>query len=146
MKKTLGEALKRARKALDLTQLQVASQTGIKASHLAHLEIGRRRPSLGLLSRLAEVLKLEPDKLFLLAYPEARPLLRGQRRVAPRNQPWRAFVKNKASLARHNVRPRELRVLAQINRLGRVIAPGDFLFILNSIRQAARKRNDGLYC
>jgi transcriptional regulator with XRE-family HTH domain len=137
MKKTLGQALKRAREALGLTQRQLASQAGVKASHVAFLESDRRRPSLGLLSRLAEVLGLEQDKLILLAQPEASSLLGGRPRVAPRGQAWREFVNNKALLARHNVQPAELEVLAQANLLGRVIAPRDFLFILNSIRQAA---------
>jgi hypothetical protein len=63
--------------------------------------------------------------------------LGGRQRVAPRDQAWREFVNNKALLARHNVQPAELEVLSQTNLLGRIIAPRDFLFILNSIRQAA---------
>jgi|SRR5580658_2474441 transcriptional regulator with XRE-family HTH domain len=137
MKKTLGQALKSARTALGLTQRQLASQTGIHASHVAFLESDRRQPSLRLLSRLAEVLGLKQDKLFLLVHPEARSLLGGRQRVAPRDQAWREFVNNKALLARHNVQPAELEVLSQTNLLGRIIAPRDFLFILNSIRQAA---------
>jgi len=136
-KKTLGQALRSARKALGLTQRQVASRARAKPSHVSNLETGRRRPSLELLSRLAKVLRLRQDKLLLLAYPEAGPLMGGQPQVAPRDQAWREFVSNKALLVRHNVQPRELRALAQTNLLGRVIAPRDFLFILNSIRQAA---------
>jgi transcriptional regulator with XRE-family HTH domain len=137
MKKTLGQALKSAREALGLTQRQLAAQVGVKASHVAFLESDRRRPSLGLLSRLAEVLGLEKDKLFLLAHPEASSLLEVRRRVAPPGRAWGEFVNDKALLARHNVRPAELEVLFQTNLLGRIIAPRDFLFILNSIRQAA---------
>ena len=137
MKKTLGQALKSARKALGLTQRQLASQVGVHASHVAFLERDRRRPSLGLLSRLAEVLGLKKNELFLLAHPEGSRLLGVQQHIAPRDQAWREFVNNKALLARHNVQPAELEVLSQTNLLGRIIAPRDFLFILNSIRQAA---------
>ena len=137
MKKTLGQALKNARIAHGMTQRELALQTGVQKSHVAFLESGRRRPSLGLLSRLAEVLGLEKDKLFLLAHPEARPLLGSPPRAAARDQAWREFVNNKALLARHRVHPHELRMLAQTNLLGQIIAPSDFLFILNSIRQAA---------
>jgi transcriptional regulator with XRE-family HTH domain len=134
MKQTLGRTLKEARKALGLTQRQLSSQLRVKPSYVVYLENDQRRPSLPLLNRLARTLKLEQEKLFLLAHPEARPLLFSARR--PRDHAWRTFVENKALLVRYNVQPRELRVLARINRLGQVIDPRDFLFILNSIRQA----------
>lgn len=136
MKETLGQTLKRARQALGLTQRQVALQAGVQPSHIAYLEAGRRRPSLGLLSRLGQVLELERDKLGLLAYPEVRSFLRLKARRSPRDQAWRQFISDKALLARYHVEPRELRVLAKTNMLGAITAPRDFLFILNSIRQA----------
>jgi transcriptional regulator with XRE-family HTH domain len=137
MKATVGQTLKQARKALGLTQQQLAARMGVKPAYVAGLESDKWRPSLGLLSRLAPALDLEPKKLFLLAYPEARSLISAKPRRRPRDHAWRAFVKNKRLLARHNVRPHELTVLAQTNSLGQVVAPSDFLFILNSIRQAA---------
>lgn len=141
MKKTLGQVLKEARNVLHLTQQQLALRVGAKASHVSYLEKDRRRPSLGLLSRFAEVLGLEQEKLLLLAYPEARSLLDkrldSRKRAAPRDRAWREFISNKTLLTRYNVQKRELEVLAQTNMLGRIIAPRDFLFILNSIRQAA---------
>jgi transcriptional regulator with XRE-family HTH domain len=137
MKQTLGEVLKAARVRRGLTQEQLGSQVGAAAAHLAYLENDQRQPSLELLSRLAEALKLEPNKLFLLAHPEARALFRGQARARRgHDQAWRAFIKRKGLLARYNVQPHELKVLAQAAQLGQVIAPYDFLFILNSIRQA----------
>jgi transcriptional regulator with XRE-family HTH domain len=137
MKTTLGQTLKAARIALHLTQRQLALQAGVKPAHIAYLENDRRRPSLGLLSKLANILGLEQDKLFVLAHPEARPLLRAKPQERSRDDAWRAFIKNKLLLARYHVDPRELKMLAQANLLGSVIAPRDFLFILNSIRQAA---------
>jgi transcriptional regulator with XRE-family HTH domain len=142
-KQTLGQVLKQQRVALDLTQRELAVRLGVKASHIAYLEAGRRRPSLSLLSRLADVLGLKKELLFLLAHPEARELIGAQRAPARRNedrrQAWRSFVSNKALLARHGVKPRELRVLSHINLLGEVAAPRHFLFILNSIRQAVEE-------
>ena len=35
--------------------------------------------------------------------------------------------------------PRELKVLSQVNLLGKIAAPRHFLFILNSIRQAVEE-------
>jgi transcriptional regulator with XRE-family HTH domain len=137
MKQTLGAVLKDARTRCGLTQEQLGLQVGAAAAHLANLEKDQRQPSLALLSRLAEALQLEPNKLLLLAYPEARALFRRQPRTRRgHDQAWRAFLKKKGLLARYNVQPRELKVLAQAAQLGQVIAPYDFLFILNSIRQA----------
>ena len=137
MKPTLGGVLKAARVRCGLTQKQLASRVSAAESYLAYLETDQRQPSLELLSRLAQALQLAPDKLFLLAHPEARALFRGQARSWPRHdQAWRAFIKKKELLARYNVQPHELKVLAQAAKLGPAIAPYDFLFILNSIRQA----------
>ena len=138
-KKTLGQVLKQQRRDLDLTQRELAHRLGVKASHIAYLEAGRRRPSLSLLGRLADVLGLKKESLFLLAHPEAGELIGAHREPAKREdrrQAWRSFVANKALLARHAVKPRELQVLSHINLLGEVAAPRHFLFILNSIRQA----------
>ncbi len=138
-KKTLGQVLKNQRAVLGLTQRELARKLDVKPSHVAYLENDRRRPSLALLSRIADVLGLEKEPLFLLAHPEASSLLKSRREPAERAAPdqvWRDFTGNKALLARHNVKPRELKVLSQVNLLGKITAPRHFLFILNAIRQA----------
>ena len=140
-KKTLGEVLKGQRHVLGLTQRELAVKLGVKASHVAYLEKDRRRPSLGLVSRIADVLGLEKEPLFILAHPEASGLLTDRRETteAPSRNPdqvWRDFTANKAMLARHQVKPNELKVLSQVNLLGKVAAPRHFFFILNAIRQA----------
>jgi len=97
-------------------------------------------PNEGLVGRIANVLGLEKEPLFLLAHPEAGSLLNERREPAHINrdpdQVWRDFTGNKAMLARHQVKPNELKVLSQVNLLGKVAAPRQFLFILNAIRQA----------
>ena len=139
-KKTLGQVLKAQRETLGLTQRELALKLDVKPSHVAYLEKDRRRPSLGLVGRIANVLGLEKEPLFLLAHPEAGPLLNDRREPASaaRNpdQVWRDFTGNKAMLARHQIKPNELKVLSQVNLLGKVAAPRQFLFILNAIRQA----------
>lgn len=137
--KTLGQVLKNQRAILGLTQRELARKLDVKPSHVAYLETDRRRPSLALLSRIADVLGLEKEPLFLLAHPEASSLLSARREPAARSTPdqvWRDFAGNKALLARHNVKARELKVLSQVNLLGKITAPRHFLFILNAIRQA----------
>jgi transcriptional regulator with XRE-family HTH domain len=68
-KKTLGQLIKQQRDAYDLTQRELASKLGVKASHIAYLENGRRKPSLALLRRIADTLGLDEQQLFLLAHP-----------------------------------------------------------------------------
>jgi transcriptional regulator with XRE-family HTH domain len=145
-KKTLGEVLKNRRGTLGLTQRQLALKLGVKPSHVAYLEKDRRRPSLALLSRIADVLDLPKESLFVLAHPEASSLLTSHREPAARaqdpDQVWRDFSGNKAMIARHNIKPRELKVLSQVNLLGKITAPRHFLFILNAIRQAVETEED----
>jgi transcriptional regulator with XRE-family HTH domain len=144
--KTLGPVLKKQREALGLTQRELARKLNVKPSHVAYLEKDRRRPSLMLLSRLAEVMGLQKEPLFLLAHPEASSLVDSSRRepAAHRDpdQVWRDFAGNKALLARYHVKPREMKVLSQVNLLGKITAPRNFLFILNAIRQAVEEEEN----
>lgn len=141
-KKTLGEVLKSQRETLALTQRELATRIGVKPSHVAYLETNRRRPSLGLVARIAEVLHLDKETLFLLAHPEARELLSARRAPSAyrdRVNVWRDFAQDKALLKRHQVNQQELRVLSHVNMLGKIAAPRHYLFILNAIRQAVEE-------
>jgi len=141
-KETLGQVLKQRRGAYDLTQRELARKLGVKASHVAYLENGRRRPSLSLLSRLAETLDLDKQRLFLLAHPEAQWIVGKDHGSAPakrQENAWRKFAQNRGTLVRHKVTDRELKVLQKVSMLGRVSAPNQFLFILNAIRQAVEE-------
>lgn len=147
MKKTLGQVLKERRARLRLTQRELARQLGVKPSHVAYLETNRRRPSLALVSRIADVLGLPKDSLFVLAHPEASSIVGTPRSAAPRQGPdqaWEEFAGNKALLARHQVKPRELKVLSQVNLLGKISGPRQFMFILNAIRQAVEDEESPL--
>lgn len=73
--KSLGKILKERRTQLGLTQRALADQVAIKASHVAYIESGRRRPSLPLLERIATVLGLDRRELFVLAHPEAKGII-----------------------------------------------------------------------
>ena len=121
--------------------IELAAKLGVKASHVAYLENGRRRPSLSLLRRLSTVMGLDSETIFLLAHPEAKELITprdGMPAKRPENA-WRNFLKDRSLIARHQIKPGELRVLKQVNLLGRVTSPRQFLFILNSIRQAVEE-------
>ena len=147
VKKTLGDVIKERRGVLRWTQRELALKLGVKPSHVAYLEMNRRRPSLALLSRLADVLDLSKESLFVLAHPEANSLVSAARKAAPHqdhDQVWKEFADNKGLLARHQVKPNELKVLSQVNLLGKISAPRQFVFILNAIRQAVEDEESPL--
>jgi hypothetical protein len=52
---------------------------------------------------------------------------------------WHDFARNESVLARYDINPRELKVLSQVNLLGKISAPRQFLFILNAIRNAIQE-------
>jgi transcriptional regulator with XRE-family HTH domain len=138
-KESLGQVLKQRRGAYAYTQRELAKKLGVKASHIAYLENGRRRPSLSLLSRIAETLELDKKRLFLLAHPEAHWIATEAREPSTarkREDAWRRFAGDRGTLARHKVTERELKVLKNVNLLGPVSGPNQYLFILNAIRQA----------
>ncbi len=83
-KKTLGSVLKERREDLRYTQRVLAAKLGVKASHVAYLENGRRRPSLSLLRRITDVLDLDKESTFILAHPEARYLIEHHDGLPPR--------------------------------------------------------------
>jgi len=89
--KTLGEIVKHRRQARGLTQRQLAEMLGVKGSHVAYLESGRRKPSFALIKHLADVLELDPQQLFLLAHPEAKSLLGSSADLVPLEDPAKAW-------------------------------------------------------
>ena len=134
----LGPVIKDARTALRLTQRELAAEVGVKASHIAYIENNQRKPSLGLLKRLAETLGLEPRKVLFLAHPEARYLTGPGTRAGATGArtSWKRFSSNRVLLRRHNVTRPELKILKQVSVMENVSDPRNYLFILNSIRLA----------
>lgn len=59
----LGQRISAARKALDLTQTQVAEELGISQQTMAHYEGGRLRIAIATIVPLAEVLDCSLDEL-----------------------------------------------------------------------------------
>jgi len=137
MKKSLGPLIRKSRESLDMTQRELAEAIGVKASHIAYIETGQRRPSLALLRRIAETLGLNPRELLFLSHPDARHLVGlPEREPSGPNDAFRRFAANRALLRRHKVTGKELGILKQVSLLEHVTYPEHFLFILNSIRQA----------
>ena len=130
---SLGAILRRRRHQLRLTQADVAMRIGCRANYIGYLEAEKRRPSQKLLLKLAEALDLDPQELFLIANPVVRKV------VTPENEPasaWQRFKQNKGLHTRHGITPAEIQALERVALLGSVRSERDFLFILQTIRQA----------
>ena len=132
----LGEFLKARREALGFTQRELAAKFGVEPSHVAFIESGRRKPSLKLIARIADVLGLDRQELLVLAHPEAKallvePAIKPSRKATPS---WQRFIKDHALLARYHVTRRELEVLEHLSLLGTAVSAKEFLAILTLIR------------
>jgi transcriptional regulator with XRE-family HTH domain len=79
IKRTLGSVVKQARDGARMTQRELASAIGVKASHIAYIENGQRKPSIALINRLGETLGLDTRELLVLAHPEAKQIIDGAR-------------------------------------------------------------------
>jgi transcriptional regulator with XRE-family HTH domain len=130
-KSALAALLKSRRGALGLTQQSLARKVGVRASHVALLENGQRRPSLALAARLAEAMELDGRELLELAYPEIRTLVSPIPAPRPRIEPsWERLFKDPALLARYHVTKQEREVLKHLGMLGGTLTPKRLLAIL----------------
>jgi transcriptional regulator with XRE-family HTH domain len=130
-----GSVIRARRRQLDLTQEELARRIRTSVPYIGHLETGKRHPSEKIVTRLAEVLGLDARELFFLANP-------GTKRLISRNQEsndtsaWNAFCRDETFRKIHNISEQEMQALSGVAPLGEVRTPRDFLFILNTIRQA----------
>jgi len=131
---TLGAVLKRRRRQLELTQAQVAAKVGCRPNYVGYLEADARHPSPGVVAKLAKVLDLDQRELYFLANPQTRALI-GSERPEP-DSAWEHFKTDRGLHARHGITRAELAALGGVAALGPVRSRRDFLFILQSIRQA----------
>lgn len=134
---TLGELLKRRRHDLDLTQRELADKLRVRASHIAYLESGKRKPSLNLMARLAATLDVSRQQLFVLAHPEAESMINQSAPALQRPvDAWRRSpVIDREFLKRHKVTSREMRAFKQLSLLGYVLSRHQFLAVLTMIRE-----------
>jgi transcriptional regulator with XRE-family HTH domain len=132
-KRRLGEMIRASREAIGLSQRELGRSVGVTASHIACIESGKRRPSHFLLFRLARRLGINRQELFLVAWPELSPLILPTLPTDNREAAWRSFV---AVAGRYSVTPKEMAVLREISRLGKISSLNSYFWILNSIRQS----------
>lgn len=136
--RSFGAAIRERRRRLDLTQEEVGKRIGTSTPYIGHLESGKRHPSEKVIARLSEVLGLSSRELFFLANPGARALIDGaspERRLGP----WEEFRRDARLRRAHRISAEEMELLARIAEMGEVRAPRDFIYILNTVRQALNR-------
>ena len=133
--RSFGTVIRARRRQLDLTQEELARRIETSVPYIGYLETGKRHPSEKLVTKLAEVLGLDPRELFFSANPETRRVVSGNQES---NKPsaWEAFCSDETIRSTHNISDREMQVLSGVSLLGEVRSPRDFIFILNTIRHA----------
>jgi len=60
----LGREIQQARKRVGLTQEQLADKTGLSLTYIGYLEIGKKRPSLDTLIKIADILQTKVRDLI----------------------------------------------------------------------------------
>lgn len=132
-KRTLGQVIRERRRQLNLTQQGVARRIKTSTPYIGHLEADKRRPSVLVISRLAEVLGLDRRDLFMLANPRVVDLLASNENDR-RKSAWDEFRTGAQIQRAHQVTAEEMKLLSMVASMGEVSSPRDFIFILNAVR------------
>jgi transcriptional regulator with XRE-family HTH domain len=130
-----GHMIRDRRRQLELTQEELAHRIQTSTPYIGHIESGKRHPSDEILTRIADVLGFDRRELFFVANPSTRAML------SPKPQPaegsaWNEFRGDAKLHQLHQINPRELEMLSQVAMMGDVRSSRDFIYILNTIRQA----------
>jgi transcriptional regulator with XRE-family HTH domain len=133
--RNFGQIIRDRRRQLDLTQEEVARRIKTSTPYVGHLESGKRHPSDRVLSRLGEVLLLDKRELFLLANPQAAKLLDTQGSSEAKSA-WADFRRDERMRRIHGINDQEMEALSRVALMGEVRSKQDFIYILNTIRQA----------
>jgi transcriptional regulator with XRE-family HTH domain len=146
IEETLGQVLKTGREKIGLSQNELAVKLGIAADAVMQLESDRgARPSFPLLSRAANVMGLEKDRLFQLAETRTKPA-GGAAKVVPYAKSigtvWGKLARDRGLRDRYNITPHELRALTRVNLMGKATDTEALLFILESMRNAEKDTDD----
>jgi len=133
--KGFGHLIRNRRRQLDMTQEQLARRVGISVSYIGLLEVGRRHPSESVVSRLANILGFGFSELFFLANPRTKILVSEESNSAEPSA-WAAFIADEKLRKSLNITEQEMDLLSIVALMGEVRSPRDFIFILNTIRNA----------
>ncbi|HVA79077.1 MAG TPA: helix-turn-helix transcriptional regulator [Candidatus Binataceae bacterium] len=134
-KATFGEVIRERRRQLNLTQREVADCVGTSTPYIGHLETDKRHPSEEIVARMADVLGFERKELFFLANPKAHAIVATPTETSA-NSAWEEFQRNEHLRESMRVTTQEMEMLSRVALMGEVRSTRDFLYILNTVRQA----------
>ena len=63
----LGEAIKKARSVLGISQEELAKRSGLHRTYVSDIERGARNPTVGSIQKIAQALQVPVAKLFEVA-------------------------------------------------------------------------------
>ena len=139
---SLGDYLRQRRQELKLTQKGLGTKLGIAPNLITYWEKGQRQPSDTILKKLAQILELPQDTLYLKAHPEfsdfvdLNPRTGGlQRRLPPA---LLALREDKGLREQHKIDNVEIAQLASLQLRGEIRTKEDYVFLLMSLRQVTR--------
>ncbi len=132
---TFGRIIRERRRQNDLTQEEIARRIQTSTPYVGHLESGKRHPSDEIVSRLADALGFDRRELFFLANPQAKELLRSKPKGRTRSA-WDEFRRNEQLHREFRITDKEMNMLSQVALMGEVRSSRDFIYILNTVRQA----------
>lgn len=134
-KATFGQIIRERRRQNDLTQREVATRIGASTPYVGHLESGKRHPSDDIVARLADALGFERKELFFLANPKAKEILHTT--ATPESaSAWEQFRNDQNLHLTYGINDSEMAMLSQVALMGQVRSTRDFIYILNTVRQA----------
>ena len=129
-----GRLIRERRRLLNLTQEELARRIRVSMPFVGHLETGHRRPSEKTIAKLAKVLGLDQQELFLLANPGTRALFRSHSPDST-GSAWDQLKRNRRLHRAHKISLTEMSMLERAALLGEAESPEDFIFILNTVRR-----------
>jgi transcriptional regulator with XRE-family HTH domain len=133
----LGKLIRERRRLLNLTQEELARRIQVSMPFVGHLETGHRRPSEKTITKLAKVLGLDQQELFLVANPGTRAFFRSHSQDST-GSAWDQFKRNRQLHRAHKISLAEMSMLERAALLGDAETPEDFIFILNTVRRLVK--------
>jgi len=137
--RTFGEVVRRRRRELDLTQGELAQTIETSTPYVGLLESDQRHPSDAIVSKLADALGLDRGELFFLANPDTRELLKTEVQAESSASAWEQFRADQKLHRLHGVTSEEMGMLQRVALMGEIGSARDFVYILNTVRQALAK-------
>ena len=132
---SLAKVIRDRRRALDLTQQELAHRIGVSTAYVGHLESAKRMPSHTVLVKMASLLGLDRRELFVLANPDAAAMISASPGEI-RKSCWDRFLKDVRLRELHHVTDEELKILSRVAAMGEVRSTHDFIHVLSAIRNA----------